>query len=253
MSNFRLDGKNIVISGASSGIGQQCAITCSQMGARVVLIARNELKLRETLQLMENRNNHIVCSLDLTDYNKVGAVVESLVDEIGSIHGLINCAGVSSIDLIDFTNIDKLYRVFNANVFSSYVLTKEICKKGRFSRDGGSIIFMASIMGVVGESAKSLYGMTKGALISGTKSLACELARKKIRVNCISPGAIITPINENLSYITDSEQRVLLEQKHLLGFGKTSDVANACVFLLSDASRWITGTNLVVDGGYTAR
>ncbi|MGE0078224.1 MAG: SDR family NAD(P)-dependent oxidoreductase [Bacteroidales bacterium] len=253
MNPFSLEGKIIIITGASSGIGQQCAISCSQMGARVVLIARNALRLQETLNKMDNRGVHVVCPLDLTDYNKVSEVISEIAKKIGPFHGLINCAGMSSINLLDFTNIDKLNQIFSTNVFSSFLLTKEVCKKGRFSKEGGAIIFISSIMGIVGDSAKSLYSMTKGALISGVKSLACELAHKKIRVNCISPGAIITPINEDLSYITDHEERKLLEQKHLLGFGETTDIANACIFLLSDAARWVTGSNLIVDGGYTAK
>ena len=108
-------------------------------------------------------------------------------------------------------------------------------------------------MGKGGENGKSLYGMTKGALVSGTRSLACELAKKKIRVNTVSPGVVITPINYNLPHIADPERRAVLEQQHLLGLGETEDVANACIYLLSDASKWVTGIDLCVDGGYTAR
>ena len=116
---------------------------------------------------------------------------------------------------------------------------------------GASVVFFSSIMGLVGENSKSLYSMTKGALISASRSLAVEYAKKKIRINCISPGVVITPINTNQPYIADPEKRALLEAKHPLGLGQTNDIANACVFLLSDASRWMTGQNLVIDGGYT--
>lgn len=108
-------------------------------------------------------------------------------------------------------------------------------------------------MGSYGDVGKSLYAMTKGALQAASKSLACELSPKNIRVNTVSPGLIITPINENLPHIVDPEKRKNLEEKHLLGLGKTEDVANACIYLLSDALRWVTGTNLFIDGGYTAR
>ena len=124
---------------------------------------------------------------------------------------------------------------------------------GHFAPEGGSIVFFSSIMGSHGETGKSLYAMTKGALQAASKSLACELASKQIRVNSVSPGLIITPINENLPHITDPTKREELERMHLLGLGKTEDVANACVYLLSDASRWVTGVNLYVDGGYTAK
>ena len=124
---------------------------------------------------------------------------------------------------------------------------------GHFAPEGGSIVFFSSIMGSHGETGKSLYAMTKGALQAASKSLACELASKQIRVNSVSPGLIITPINENLPHITDPVKREVLEKMHLLGLGKTEDVANACVYLLSDASRWVTGVNLYVDGGYSAK
>jgi NAD(P)-dependent dehydrogenase (short-subunit alcohol dehydrogenase family) len=142
---------------------------------------------------------------------------------------------------------------FQTNVFAAYNLTKEVCKMGHFAKEGGSIVFISSVMGTVGENGKSLYSMTKGALLSGVRSLACELASKKIRVNSVSPGVIITPINEHMPHIADHEKRAVLESQHLLGLGTTEDVANACIYLLSDASSWVTGTNLFVDGGYTAR
>ena len=108
-------------------------------------------------------------------------------------------------------------------------------------------------MGCVGENAKSLYSLTKGALISGCRSLALEYAPKKVRINVVSPGVVETPINMNQSYLADPEKRKATEALHPLGLGKTEDISNTCVFLLSDASRWITGQNIIVDGGYTIK
>ena len=116
-----------------------------------------------------------------------------------------------------------------------------------------SIVFFSSVMGVVGESCKSLYSMTKAALIGGARSLAAEYGQKNIRINCVSPGVIETPINSNQPYMKDPELRAQFEAKHLLGLGECTDISNACIYLLSDASRWVTGQNLIVDGGYTAR
>jgi NAD(P)-dependent dehydrogenase (short-subunit alcohol dehydrogenase family) len=253
MNPFILTNKVIVITGASSGIGQQCAISCSEQGAKIVLVGRDINKLSITRNRMLSPDVHLICQLDLTNLEKMSLEVEEIVRNVGPIDGLINCAGIPSIALLGFVNFEKIETIFKANVFGGYLLTKEFCRKGRFNRNGGSIIFISSIMGLVGETAKSLYSMSKGALISGVRSLACELAPKKIRVNCISPGAIITPINRDLPYITDAEQLKKLEEKHLLGLGSTNDVANACIYLLSDASKWVTGTNLIVDGGYTAK
>ena len=128
-----------------------------------------------------------------------------------------------------------------------------LLNKLHFSEDGGSIVFISSVMGVVGENGKTLYSMTKGALISAVKSMSVELAPRKIRVNAISPGMVETPMSKNAIYSRNEESLDKLRKMHPLGFGKPEDVANASVFLLSDASRWITGTNLIVDGGYLAK
>lgn len=249
---FSLEGKNILITGASSGIGRQCAISCSQMGANVILVARNEERLKETLGVMEGVN-HLIKVLDLTIYNEVEIAIKDIVAKMGRIDGVLHAAGISTTLPMKLVNIEKLEEFFHANVFAAYNLTKEICKVGNFSKSGGSIVFFSSIMGVVGENGKSLYGMTKGALLSATRSLSCELAKKNIRVNSVSPGVVITPINKDLPHIADPEKRSMLEKKHLLGLGEPEDVANTCIFLLSDASRWITGQNIIVDGGYTAQ
>lgn len=253
MTPFDLTGKTIVVSGASSGIGQQCAISCSKMGASIILIGRNLERLHITLNNMEHKERHHLLAVDLTDFKEVTQRIKELSKELGTFDGLLNCAGISTTLPMKYVSVDKLQTYFETNVFAAYHLTKEVCKKGRFSPDGGSVVFFSSIMANVGEIGKSLYGMTKGALVAGVKSLACELAQKKIRVNAISPGAILTPINKELPHMAEPEKRKKLEEKHLLGLGETEDVANACIYLLSDASRWVTGTNLIVDGGYSAR
>jgi NAD(P)-dependent dehydrogenase (short-subunit alcohol dehydrogenase family) len=250
---FDLTRKNIFVTGASSGIGRQCAISCAAMGATVVLTGRNEERLMETRSMMETPSKHIICPADLTDYVKVGEMVENILASVGRLHGVLHCAGISTTLPLKSVTPDKMEIFFQTNVFAAYNLTKDVCKMGHFAKEGGSIVFISSVMGTVGENGKSLYGMTKGALLSGVRSLACELASKKIRVNSVSPGVIITPINEHMPHIADPEKRAVLESQHLLGLGTTEDVANACIYLLSDASRWVTGTNLFVDGGYTAR
>ena len=250
---FSLESKTIVITGASSGIGRQCAISCSRLGAKVVLIGRSEERLQETLALMYAPGKHYLMALDLTDYQKVAEDIDIYVAREDRINGLVNCAGVSTTLPLKLTGMEKVQEMFAANVFAAYNLTNEVCKMRHFAKEGGSIIFLSSVMGCVGENGKSLYSMTKGALLSGTRSLACELAKKRIRVNSISPGAIITPINRSLPHMADPDRRKILEEQHLLGLGETEDIANACIYLLSDAARWVTGINLVVDGGYTAR
>jgi NAD(P)-dependent dehydrogenase (short-subunit alcohol dehydrogenase family) len=250
---FSLQEKVIVISGAASGIARQCAISCSRTGAKLILLDKNEEGLRETMGMVERPDEHYWAAVDLLDYKKVSEIISGAVAKVGRINGLLNCAGISTTNLFKLTKPEELDQFFHVNVFTGYFLAQECTKMGNLSKNGGSIVFFSSVAGSFGEVGKSTYGMTKAALLNLAKHLACELAGKKVRVNSISPGAICTPINMNLPHMKDPEKRAALEAKHLLGLGETSDIANACIFLLSDAARWITGTNLYVDGGYSAR
>ena len=249
---FSLENKTILVTGASSGIGRQCAIDCSKMGAKVVLVARNEERLNETLSLMEG-DKHLLISHDLTDFESLPKLVKEIVEIIGPFDGALHCAGISNTEPLKLVTIDRLEEFFRTNVFSAIQLTRELCKVKNFNKYGGSIVFFSSVMGVLGESCKSSYSLTKGALISGMRSLAVEYAKKKIRFNCVSPGVIETPINANQPYLKDPDLRAQFEAKHLLGIGQCTDISNACIYLLSDASRWVTGHNLIVDGGYSVR
>jgi NAD(P)-dependent dehydrogenase (short-subunit alcohol dehydrogenase family) len=148
---------------------------------------------------------------------------------------------------------EKMDEFFHANVHSAINLTRIVTKQSRKSEEGASVVFISSVMGIVGENGKSLYSMTKGALIAGARSLAIELAPRNIRVNCISPGVVESPMSKGAIYSRNEESLNKIRGMHPLGLGRPEDVANASVFLLSDASRWITGTNLIVDGGYLAR
>ena len=253
MTPFDLTGKNIVVTGASSGIGRQVAISCSRMGARIILSGRNINRLNETLSMMPDQQAHLIIAHDLTDIPQTEIVVQEIISKTGKIYGIVHCAGIGSTLPLRSVTPEKLLQQFNTNVFAAYHLTRIASSPKYFSPEGGSIVFMASVAGMVGENAKSAYSMSKGALIAGARSLAVELSAKNIRVNAVSPGLIITPINMHAEHITNPEKRKEIEDKHLLGLGTAEDIGNACIYLLSDASRWVTGTNLVVDGGYTAR
>lgn len=251
---FSLKDKVIIVTGASSGIGAQCAIDCSKMGAKVVLVARNEERLNETLSKCEEPSKHLVFPFDLSSSEGLKEAIKDVVGKMGKINGVVNCAGMSSVTPIKMITDDLLNQFFQTNVYSAINLSKEVARMGNYDKEGGcSIIFFASIMGCVGEKCKTLYSATKGALISASRSMACELAKNKIRVNVVSPGAIVTPINAHQAYMVDPVLRNELEDKHLLGLGECEDISNACIYLLSDAARWVTGHNLIVDGGYTAK
>lgn len=246
---FTLENKKVIVTGASSGIGRQCAIDFSRMGATVIMIARNEERLNKTLQELTG-HGHIIISADLTDFDAIPNIVASIAQAVGKFDGLVNCAGISTTLPLKLMPASKLDEFFRTNVYSAIELTREATKVKHINT-GGSVIFFSSIMGCVGESGKSLYSMTKGALISAARSLACEFAKRQIRVNCVSPGAILTPINEKLPHMSDPVLKKQLEDKHLLGLGRTTDISSACIYLLSEASRWVTGQNLIIDGGYT--
>lgn len=250
---FSLVGKNIVVTGASSGIGRQTAIICSQMGARVVLIARSVERLNETLLLMQSPENHLVYSIDLAEPSGIESAIKEAVEKLGKLHGLVNAAGISTTLPLKLISNDKLDEFFKTNVYSAVLMSRLFTKQAIVSNEGGSVIMFSSVMGIVGETGKTLYSLTKGALISAAKSMALEFASKKIRFNAISPGVVVTPMSQNAVYSQDEESLNKITALHPLGLGMPDDIANACVYLLSDASRWVTGSNLVVDGGYTAR
>jgi NAD(P)-dependent dehydrogenase (short-subunit alcohol dehydrogenase family) len=250
---FQLENKNIIITGASSGIGRQCAITASKLGARVVLLARNKSNLEETLSLMDRQQEHFICPVDLMDFEKTEEEIKNVMTIVGKMHGIIHAAGISTTLPLRSISPSRMDDYFKTNVYGSIQLTRLLTKPAYLTERGASIIFLTSVMGVVGEVGKTIYSLTKGALIAGSKSMALELAPKKIRVNCISPGVVVTPMSSNAIYTQDEASLEKTKSYHPLGLGEPEDIANGCMFLLADASRWITGTNIIIDGGYTAR
>lgn len=252
-SLFSLSNKTIIITGASSGIGSYCTIAADRMGANLYLFGRDKNRLQETLYKTQQPDNHKIIAIDLTHFEQIENLFSKFRKEKIKFHGLINCAGISTTLPLKRTTPDKIHYFVETNVSTAIKLSQLATQKYFIDESGASIIFITSIMGVVGEVGKTLYSITKGALIAASKSMALELAQKKIRVNCVSPGVIETPMSGNAIYNRDIESRKIIESLHPLGFGKPEDVANACVYLLSDAASWVTGINLVVDGGYTAR
>ncbi|MBE0652974.1 MAG: SDR family oxidoreductase, partial [Bacteroidales bacterium] len=235
------------------GIGRQCAVVCSHVGARVVLFGRDQERLGVTLRMMKEPERHIQYAVDLVDFKKVEEIVSELVRQMGQIDGLINCAGISTTLPFNSSTPEKMELFFKTNVIGPMNLTRLVVKPSHFSKTGGSVVFISSVMGVVGESGKVLYSLTKGALVASAKSLAVELSARNIRVNTISPGVVESPMSQQAVYSKDQESLNRIKGLHLLGLGKSEDIAHACVFLLSDAGKWITGTNLIVDGGYLAK
>ncbi|MEE4257630.1 MAG: SDR family oxidoreductase [Bacteroidales bacterium] len=250
---FSLRDKTIIVTGASSGIGRQCAISCSQLGAKLILIGRNTGRLKETMDLLDKKEEHKAFPLDLLDYNRFDEALNEIKLKYESIDGIVNCAGISTTLPFRRVTPERMDDFFKNNVAMGFNLCRRVIQEKLMSNTGGSIIFISSVMGMVGANGKVLYGMTKGALLSGARSLALELAPKNIRVNCISPGVVLTPMSKNAIYSKDEESLQRIRDLHPLGLGEVEDVAYACVYLLSDASKWVSGSNLVIDGGYTAQ
>ena len=248
---FTLSGKTILITGASSGIGRQCAIDCSRMGARVVLMGRNEARLAETQRQMEG-DGHLVINMDLTHFDGIEGCIASIVTEVGPFDGLIHAAGIERTLPVKFTKPMDYEDIYRTNSISAFEIVRHLISK-KNSNIGASLVLISSITSLIGRAGVVAYAASKGGLLAAIRPMAIELAPRKMRINCISPGTILTPMMEQyLSSLTD-EQRERRLDGFLLGLGRTEDVSNACIYLLRDASRWVTGQNLIVDGGYTVR
>ncbi len=244
---FSLEGKTILITGASSGIGRGTAIECSRMGSQVVLIGRNLERLNETLSQMEGEG-HVVLAGDLT----VEAELNSVIEQMPVLNGVVHCAGISQIKMVKFMDKTSLHGVFDVNVFGPLMLNTALLKKRKIQK-GSSIVFISSISGVyasqVGEAG---YGATKAALAGYAKSAAIELAAQGTRVNCIHPGIIETPLlSVSNGTFTEEDLENLKKKYPLRRFGQPEDVARCAVYLLSDASSFMTGSSLLLDGGFT--
>jgi len=252
MNPFSISNKHILITGASSGIGRQCAITCSQMGAKVTLLGRDEIRLREVLSLMEG-DEHLILVEDISITSHIKRLVETSINSLGKVDGFIHAAGIEGTLPINSLNEEKYIAYFKINVIAGFEFIKYLAKKKNFNNKGASFVLLGSVMGTLGEPGKVAYCSSKGALVNGVKALALELSSKNIRINSISPGIVETPMTKNAFEMLPKESVEILRRNHPLGFGKPEDIAKSILFFLSGASKWITGTNLIIDGGYSAK
>lgn len=240
---FSLKGKTILITGASSGIGRATAIVCSKMGATMIITGRNQDRLNQTLAEMEG-DGHQSFTADLATEDGRGLLLSS----IDKIDGVVHCAGISGHKVFQFLNEQEIKNMFEINFNTPLLLSRDFIKKKKINK-GGSIVFITSTSGIVSSYlGGSLYSSTKGALNGLIKGMALELAPKNIRVNSVMPSMVSTPIM-NGGQLTDDQFEEDMKRYPLKRYGYPEEVAYAIVYLLSDASAWTTGTNLLMDGG----
>ena len=252
MEKFSLSNKNVVITGASSGIGRQCAIECSRAGANLIMIARNEERLEETKRILIG-DKHLTYSQDITEFEKIMDTINDAVEKIGKIDGFIHSAGIELTKPFSLTKPEDYDKIYRVNVISGFEIAKIISSKKYINESGGSLVFLSSVMGENGAAGKIAYCASKGAMIAGIKAMALELVQKKIRVNCVSPAVVETDLSKTFIEKLPKDSIDEMMKMHPLGLGKPEDVANACIYLLSDEAKWVTGSNLVIDGGYSAK
>jgi len=242
---FSLEGKTILITGASSGIGRAVAQQCAAAGATCIITARNEERLSLTLNSLEHEGHSMVLA-DLSS----NEAIDALVAQLPKLDGVVCCAGVVETKMLKFTKDEDLLNIFNTNTFSAIRLVRQLVQQKRLAKKA-SIVMISSISGVkCGYVGGSLYGASKGALEGFIKAAAIELAPQKIRVNTVVPGMVETALlNESeldSSVLEEDKQRYPLKR-----YGQPEEVGYAAVYLLSDATEWMTGTSLLIDGGYT--
>lgn len=242
---FSLQDKTVLVVGASSGIGQATAISCSLKGARLVITGRDKEHLRETLSsLSGDEHSMILCDLNNTDD------VEALASEVPSLDGIAFVAGIADTTLVKMSDKNDLMRVLNTNTIAPVLLFQTLLRNKKIN-SGCSIVLTSSVSGIYcGYIGGGLYGASKAALEGFMRAFALEVAPRKIRVNTVAPGMIATNLLKD-SPISGSQIKADMERYPLGGYGEPVDVANTIVFLLSEASKWMTGSTIKIDGGYT--
>lgn len=247
-----MKGKKILVVGASSGIGRAIAISLSEEGAEVVLFSRDFSKLKQVQGTLKGEN-HQIFSVDVTDEEALSKALLESVKDGKAYNGFVYSVGMEATVPFKLLKKESLENVMEVNTYPILSISKFLLKKGNFDKEGGSFVFISSVMGHLGQMAKVAYGMSKHAMVGVMRSLALELASKKIRVNCVSPGMVTTDMSVKILESISEENVQKIKDMHPLGLGTATDVANAVVFLLGEKSRWITGVDLSVDGGYSVQ
>lgn len=251
----RLAGKVCIITGGGRGIGAASARLFAQEGARIAIIdLKDDLGKKVATGINRRRGEAMYCHCDVTDAASVASMVEAVVSRFGRVDVLFNNAGTAIVGDVVKLSVEDWDRTFSINVKSMFLCSKYVIPVMR-KNGGGSIVHMGSESGLIGLPMHPAYCASKGAVINLTRSMAIGHAADRIRVNCLCPGTIPTPLyHEFMSALPNkAEVEKFLKTEHPLGLGSETDIANAALFLASDESSYMTGAPLVVDGGYTAK
>jgi NAD(P)-dependent dehydrogenase (short-subunit alcohol dehydrogenase family) len=249
---MELTGRTILVTGASSGIGRCTAVLLSELGARVVLVARTESKLREAAGLLEGAG-HRIEPFDLSNLEAIPDWISDVVKKTGPLSGLVHSAGIAPLSPLRTMTLNNLNEVMRINFQAAVWLTQAFSRRQSHGPES-SIVLVSSVAGLCGTPARSAYSASKGALLSFARSAALELVKTGIRVNCVAPALVQTDIYDvSANALSPEQMETLVRTTQPLGLGTPLDVAHAIAFLLAGSSRWITGSVMAVDGGYTAQ
>jgi len=241
---YSLEGKTILITGASSGIGKTTAIQCSKLGATVIITGRSVERLNDTFSKLEGKYN-LQIQADLVEEEEIA----KLVNQIPNLDGLFLCAGITDTTPVKFINKEKIMRVFNINYIAPVLLIKSLLLKKKINKSA-SLVFMSSLGVEEVTPGLGIYASSKSGLNVIMRAFANELSPRKIRANAIMPMMVKTELVTNITLIT-SEELAKDEEKYPFGYGTPEDIAYAVIYFLSDASKWVTGSILKMDGGST--
>ncbi len=246
-----LSNCTLLVTGASSGIGRETAVVLGELGARVIVTGRRIEELEATMARL-GPGVHAVEPFDLADLESIPAWIKGLAGRHGPLHGLVHAAGLRKTTGLRGLSVDALHQTFRVNFDSAVMLAKGFRQKGCCASPS-SIVFISSVAALAGSPATAAYAASKAALIGLARSLAIELAREGIRVNCVAPGLVQSEMTDQIRQALSDEQFAAIVAQHPLGLGTTRDVAYAAAYLLSGAGRWMTGHVMVLDGGFSAQ
>lgn len=244
-------GRWVLLSGASSGIGRAIAIELVRQGLKVVLIGRRETELAETARLTQEEERTLVLPMDLTRLDEIVPRVTELAKRLGRLYGVCHCAGLAQTLPLSASTPERVQAQMNLNFVAGLELCRALTRREVLDEQGGSIVWIGSIYAHVGAPGQTAYAASKGAMTAAIRCLALELAPRRVRVNCISPGMVRTAMTDATRSRLSEEQWKQIEALHPLGAGQPEDVARAAAFLIDPLNKWITGTDLVLDGGYS--